>query len=1296
MLAAISLTLAASDFTVPYMNKAPAIDGRLDEGEWEFAMAFSGSANKMDPRRTTVWIGYDKDNIYMALQAETPPRGNLVAASKWFNHHDSLELWFAPPQSRRTVESLKFGVFQTIVNFEGNFISEHHNPGYGLTSRDWKHNATIKSIVEDGLWTMEMAFPLKAMGVEGSPEGDWRIMICRNHGVEPRLQAPMTDVSSFIDPNSYSVFHFSRECLAIQQLYAKGARLPLLFRMANPGEKSLATEIAVELSGGKELSLSKKVEAAPGKAVVQDFTHESDAESAKCKVSMKADGWNRVVTWIPPEPPLWRNTESYQTLFCGMDAGNKNIIEYTTVADAESKIAPAPDGRLPSVPGPVASRSILDLTGRAIEFPKSKLSSPGAVSFWMRVAEPLPKEKSYRRFFGTIFKSSGYIYFQEQRDGGFLIGAQYFGPENKAGKNLLIGRRPQPGQWMHVTINFQQDSIEVYMNGIRRGNMQHKLDMDLSKAGGALVANASFADLAIYSRPLTAAEITMLSQGDKLVTGAISWYQSLNSPVADLVLDCKSVPEKKLLLQIRNEKDKVLERITLDFNKAFSRVENGHEMAILHEVLPLSQKLADGKYSFFLAKTDSDSPLYERAFEVRNYPWLGNKIGKADRLLPGFTPLKRNGSTLSAVLKDMTLGNNGLPEIVNANGGAVLARPVEIVAEANGKSLAWNCQPPKFTGESDTLIAAENQLECDALKIQAQIRMEQDGLLRYDWKLAKGNGPLPSRLYVDIPVRKDVATLYHAIGEGLRHNPAGFVPKGEGRIFGSRSVPQTHFDSFLPYIWVGDDYRGICYAADWDKGWCHTKERDGVELIRENDGTVVIRLNLLNSPAKLQADNTITFALLASPVKPMPDGWRGWRDAFTNKGTQLSRAMYSNFYWGSFYTWTSRYPAFHDFGYWDKLFETQRSGVVDKQYVNSWVERLMNAYGTPETVWLNSKTKDEARSYISSHTQAAFNLMAGLYKHQDKSIVYCYTCDAESTAKLPEFPVMGDEWKGGLMLNESYVDYAIYYLDKMLEHGFKGLYNDNVFLSGGNSWATGGAWIDETGTVHPSLGLWRCREFNRRQAVAMMDRGIKPWITAHHTNTNILPTIGFVTNTMGMEWKYGSNDFQERFTSDYIRAVCSGVQGGCFPTVLDGITGAKTQEQKDWATRTMLASLIPHEVQPTCPRSSNYKIIATVLDKFYDFGTWKDECVVYNFWDGKSPVKCSNDDLKHVTYQIGNEVLTFVGSFAGGDCDATIDYGRPVADAKDDENGQPLGVAGTKVQFTLKKHDFIFIRAILK
>ena len=109
--------LSAAEFSVPFLKKAPVIDGQFDKGEWDFATAFSGS-KKIDARRTTVWMGYDANNLYLAMQAETPPRGGLSTGARAISMQDSLELWFAPPQKLRKVESLKFGAFQLIINSE--------------------------------------------------------------------------------------------------------------------------------------------------------------------------------------------------------------------------------------------------------------------------------------------------------------------------------------------------------------------------------------------------------------------------------------------------------------------------------------------------------------------------------------------------------------------------------------------------------------------------------------------------------------------------------------------------------------------------------------------------------------------------------------------------------------------------------------------------------------------------------------------------------------------------------------------------------------------------------------------------------------------------------------------------------------------------------------------------------------------------------------------------------------------------------------------------------------------------
>ena len=207
----------------------------------------------------------------------------------------------------------------------------------------------------------------------------------------------------------------------------------------------------------------------------------------------------------------------------------------------------------------------------------------------------------------------------------------------------------------------------------------------------------------------------------------------------------------------------------------------------------------------------------------------------------------------------------------------------------------------------------------------------------------------------------------------------------------------------------------------------------------------------------------------------------------------------------------------------------------------------------------------------------------------------------------------------------------------------------------------------------------------------MVERKLDPWITVHHTNANILPTLGFATNTMGMEWKYVTHDFQERFTPDYIRAVCQGLQGGFFPTVLDGVTGG-TPEKRYWATRTMLASLLPHEIRPTAPRGADAGLLRKVHDTLYDFGIGKADCVYTAYWNPENPVKSSDPKLLTSTYQRGKKRMIVCGSYTG-DMTAVLKCREKVKSAKNAETGAQLNVSGNTISFPLKKHDFLLIEA---
>ena len=64
-----------------------------------------------------------------------------------------------------------------------------------------------------------------------------------------------------------------------------------------------------------------------------------------------------------------------------------------------------------------------------------------------------------------------------------------------------------------------------------------------------------------------------------------------------------------------------------------------------------------------------------------------------------------------------------------------------------------------------------------------------------------------------------------------------------------------------------------------------------------------LRLNLIAKPSKLARGRTITFALQATPTKPMPEtpyNWRRWWTTGTTPDTQDAQFNFwgANMYWG--------------------------------------------------------------------------------------------------------------------------------------------------------------------------------------------------------------------------------------------------------------------------------------------------------------------------------------------------------------------------------------------------------------
>ncbi|OQA82785.1 MAG: hypothetical protein BWY31_03050 [Lentisphaerae bacterium ADurb.Bin242] len=1274
--------LGAAEYTVPSVKTPPVIDGRIQSGEWDNAFSLAGAGRTIDPRRAEFFMAWDASNLYLAVRSETPPRGKLVVSKGSINivMDDSVEFWFDPPKELRTVEQAKFGEFQLIASHTGVLYRQHHNPGYGLPARIWTAPGMKSATsIHDGVWEIEFAIPAEAFGLKKLENSDWKILPVRNFRTEPAGQLPFTPVSSFMDSKSYTTFHLRDNAPSIRNTYADDkARLPLRIQIASASTGKYTFETKI---GGK--TSSRPISGPAGNA---DIALPEGTGSGEVHAQIRDEKGNILFSrdfHLQPVPErLWFTPESYLVLEQDFEEGADRFICPDKGVTAVSKKMPSiVDGR------EKGSKAVFFEKGDSILCKGAKLAVPGNVSMWVKTEGSPGKE--YRRFFSTNFQSGGYLGLQEHAGYNLLFLHGFRG----GNKNLLLNRKPAQGQWAHLSVNIQPGRVEYYFNGVKHGELDLPFELNGSKLGdfvlGGGAGGFTLDGYAVYSRILTPEEIKVLAQGESKLTGELGWYPSLQSFVVDVTGNPARLQTDSLLLKVTDTSGKVLFSRPAFLKNGFRLGEGEKQMIVLHEKAALDKPLPDGRYFLSLSIPETEEVLLEKAFLVKKYDWLGNTLGKADRILPPFTPLQVKGDTLSCILRDYKIGSNGLPSEVVTLGKQILAGPVTLNFVRGKQATALRGKGKAAIRKlSDTAVEYKADSEQG---VEVKGRLEQDGLLRLDLRFPETLEA--DRVYMDIPVQKEFAVLFHAVGEHIRANPAGFVPEGKGTIFKSRSVQQIHVSNFIPYIWVGTDDRGICYAADWDRGWVHTKDRDAVELFRHSNGDVSIRLNLLNAPFQIKKGHTVTLALMASPVKPMPEGWRGWSDGYGFKGNRVSRVLASPPYWGSYTCWTAHYPAFMDFGYVRKLAETRDTGVIDNAYIQAWLSRL-EAASKEEVPLLRAKDPLAARQYSSGHTNSAFATARSLFPYRRNSVLYYYTCDSDGAQALAEYPAFRDEWNNGVGVYGSYQDYAIYYLDRMLEAGMTGVYDDNTFFRCNYSWAAGNAYIDDNGTVQPSFGLWNNREYRRRQLGVLADRKLNPWITVHQTNANILPTLGFATNSMGMEWKYGVHDFQERFTPDYIRAVSQGLQGGFFPTVLDGITGG-TKEQRAWATRTMLASLLPHEIRPTIPRGADAQLLGKIHSLLFDFGTWKDDCVYTAYWNASNPVKSADPKLLVSTYRRGRELMIVCGSYTG-DMEAVLTLEGKVKSAKNAETDAPVSAQGNRIVFPLKKHDFALIRAELE
>ncbi len=695
----------------------------------------------------------------------------------------------------------------------------------------------------------------------------------------------------------------------------------------------------------------------------------------------------------------------------------------------------------------------------------------------------------------------------------------------------------------------------------------------------------------------------------------------------------------------------------------------------------------EGKYEIAVTAVGRHVPAGEivKPFERTRYPWENNRLGRSAKVYPPFTPIVVQGQTISTVLRSHQTNSLGLWDQVTAKGQPLLAGPMRFRVTQNGHEVPVRPRTPRTMLQKENRVVLQGGFQAGTVSALVLTSWDYDGTMRLDLNL--GQGVSLDGLTLEIPLRDEAAPLLHAIGDGIRNTLYMQVPPGQGVVWSSAKVQTEDLPSrFCSYLFVGSPVRGLCWFAENDQGWSWNRKTPNLDLVRTGK-TLTLRVHLINQPTTLEYPRTLTFGLLAAPVKPRLEPWRDrWmRESFTVLGTDIN--------WLALGDCGSVYPAGKDLHLWEMIRRGNTEHLSDAE-VEATVregEKYFAPYGL-----------DYAARY-PAHVR--YNLRG---RYGTKMVFYY---NRASYQGADEFQTFQDEWGlsdyrtvgPGNSVNEikivpsdSYIDHALYWYGKSFDiGGNQGVYWDNWFFVGSSNTMMTNAYQGTDGAITPSTGLWGMRELSKRTFQYMNERGMVPITMPHMTSTSILPMLSFATVQYDWEWKYSEGDVQGRFPREYIQLVSNGDLAGTWPVLL-GEHGAL--ENDPWTQRTFAAVCLVHEMEPNSRLRSVWEPLLAPIYRLLD----DKHLQVYRYWDERpQPASTGDPDLPLIVYAVpGKEALIEVTSYADHDSAVTLRMDTKMlgfpngCQALDAETGKPLPVQDGRLTFPLRRHDLREIRLL--
>jgi hypothetical protein len=269
----------------------------------------------------------------------------------------------------------------------------------------------------------------------------------------------------------------------------------------------------------------------------------------------------------------------------------------------------------------------------------------------------------------------------------------------------------------------------------------------------------------------------------------------------------------------------------------------------------------------------AEYPQPEAAYPAHGYTWENNTLGMDAVVPPPWTPLHSANETVECWGRSYEFNGGPWPAQIMSQGKPIFAAPPKLVCRVDGHELETTGGTVTRTVQGADRDVRHWETKVGAHRVTVTTSLEYDGFLHLALRLEPEKEATIEQLTWEFALPKEQASI---LNRYLEYDFETQHVNHDDDLGAARHVTGPIQMRFVPSVWLGNHEVGVEWACETNAGWSPLKSPAAIEVIPGEKSTL-LRINAIVAPRRVSGAIELSFALLPTPVKPRPVGWRRWR-----------------------------------------------------------------------------------------------------------------------------------------------------------------------------------------------------------------------------------------------------------------------------------------------------------------------------------------------------------------------------------------------------------------------------------